>query len=304
MLAEALPQKPPPSGTAAVARPVAAPHLYADDVLLAPRALPPRTVGPGIVGDLVAAGSSEARARLVRGMLQAIGFDWLSYGTVASQRGQVWPLSFYKSYANPEWAQCYFSRRHYEVDARPSGAPTSSLPLLWDLTQLEVASRMDGEPDGRRQRFLDDMRTCGVRSGMLLRLASHSQSSEHTVISLLSSRPGRSWMADSVAGQGLVLGLSVHDYLSRYAGPPPMARPAGAYPTGMSTVQRQILQSLLEGRSDKEIAHRLHLSEHTVDYHMRQLRRRFSARNRVQLVNAATQSQAQPNDSGYAPLAA
>ena len=36
------------------------------------------------------------------------------------------------------------------------------------------------------------------------------------------------------------------------------------------------------------VAHERQLSPHTVDYHMRQLRRRFAVRNRVQLVNAAT----------------
>ena len=57
----------------------------------------------------------------------------------------------------------------------------------------------------------------------------------------------------------------------------------------LPTTQQYILQHLLQGRSDKEIANRLDLSAHTVDYHMRQLRRRFAARNRVQLVNAVQQ---------------
>jgi DNA-binding CsgD family transcriptional regulator len=55
----------------------------------------------------------------------------------------------------------------------------------------------------------------------------------------------------------------------------------------MSDRQQSILVQLLQGRSDKEIAYRLELSAHTVDYHMRQLRRRFAARNRVQIVSAA-----------------
>ena len=94
-----------------------------------------------------------------------------------------------------------------------------------------------------------------------------------------------------MVGQALMLSLSVLDHLSRYArtqAAPPVAR---TEMSGMSATQQDILEHLLQGRSDKEIAYRLHLSAHTVDYHMRQLRRRFAARNRVQLVNAATQSQ-------------
>ncbi|HEY0822127.1 MAG TPA: helix-turn-helix transcriptional regulator, partial [Rhizobacter sp.] len=57
----------------------------------------------------------------------------------------------------------------------------------------------------------------------------------------------------------------------------------------MSATQLHILEELQQGRSDKEIAYRLQLTMHAVDYHMRQLRRRFSARNRVQLVNASVE---------------
>jgi DNA-binding CsgD family transcriptional regulator len=106
------------------------------------------------------------------------------------------------------------------------------------------------------------------------------------VISLLSRTSGSHWITDSVIGQGLILGLSVHEYVSRHT------RIVGAAGTGrieISATQQDILQHLLQGRSDKEIANRLDLSSHTVDYHMRQLRRRFAARNRVQLVNAVQQ---------------
>jgi DNA-binding CsgD family transcriptional regulator len=256
---------------------------------------PPESTGrhaeaSGIVCDLLEAGSSEARARLVRGMLHAIGFEWLGYGTVTFLRGQLWPLSFFTSYANQDWTQRYFSQRHYEVDARPRDAPASSLPLPWDVDQLEDASA-DPDPTGRRRRFFDDLRASGIRSGLFLRLASPTHVNEHTVISLSSSVPSRGWITDGVVGQSLMLSLSVHEYLSRHARVP--AAPAAARPdiSGLSPTQQYILEHLLQGRSDKEIAYRLHLSAHTVDYHMRQLRRRFAARNRVQLVNAATQSQ-------------
>ncbi|MFV0678647.1 MULTISPECIES: response regulator transcription factor [unclassified Variovorax] len=104
--------------------------------------------------------------------------------------------------------------------------------------------------------------------------------------SLQSSEPGRRWITDEVVGQALTLGLSMHEYLSRHAR---MPSENGGARIEISTTQQYILQHLLQGRSDKEIANRLDLSAHTVDYHMRQLRRRFAARNRVQLVNAVQQ---------------
>ena len=80
-----------------------------------------------------------------------------------------------------------------------------------------------------------------------------------------------------------MLGLCVHELLSlhlRVAEDAPSVAP-------LSAVQQEILRCLALGQSDKEIAYRLQLSAHTVDYHMRQLRKRFGVRNRVQLMQAA-----------------
>jgi DNA-binding CsgD family transcriptional regulator len=280
-------ESPPPNDGGPHGGPV--PQLYSEAQLCLPETMGRPAEASGIVGDLLDAGSSEARVRLVRGMLHAIGFEWLGYGTVSYLRGQPWPLSFFTGYANQAWVQRYFSQRHYEVDTRYRDAPASSLPLLWEIDQLE-ASPANPDASGRRRRFLDDLRANGIRSGLFLRLASPTHVNEHTVISLSSSAPSRGWITDSVVGQSLMLSLSVHEYLSRHARVPAAPPAARAEMSGMSTTQQYILEHLLQGRSDKEIAYRLHLSAHTVDYHMRQLRRRFAARNRVQLVNAATQS--------------
>jgi DNA-binding NarL/FixJ family response regulator len=75
--------------------------------------------------------------------------------------------------------------------------------------------------------------------------------------------------------------------------PPEPADSAGR--GDISARQQLILEHLQQGRSDKEIAYRMQLSTHGVDYHMRQLRRRYGARNRVQLVNASMTPQRVPS---------
>ncbi|CAN7448386.1 autoinducer binding domain-containing protein [Variovorax sp. LjRoot290] len=264
------------------------PQFYSEAQLYLPQARPPHADGaPGFVGELLDAGSIEARGDLIRAMLHAIGFEWLSYGVITQLRGQLLHLSFFTGHANPQWTERYFSQRHHEVDPRFRDAPASGLPLVWDIDRLEASSGSAG----RRQRFLADLRGSGIRSGVYFRLASPTHVNEHTVISLLSRSPGRDWITDAVVGRALVLGLSLHDYLSRHSRLPAAPAAARAEMSAMSATQQYVLQLLLEGCSDKEIAHRLRLSAHTVDYHMRQLRRRFAARNRVQLVNAASQGQ-------------
>ncbi|MDH6594290.1 DNA-binding CsgD family transcriptional regulator [Variovorax sp. TBS-050B] len=270
------------------------PQLYSEEQLYLPPSADRRADGaPGIVGDLLDARDAEARRELVQDLLDALGFDWLAYGTVTYLRGRWWPLSFYTAHANPEWTQRYFSHRLYEMDLRQPGVPASSLPLVWDVEQIEAmpvsaATSAAEDPAGLRQRFVDDLRLSGIHSGLMFRLASPTQVNLYTVISLQSSEPGRRWITDDVVGHALTLGLSLHEYLSRHSRMPSEAGAAARIE--ISSTQQSILQHLLQGRSDKEIANHLDLSAHTVDYHMRQLRRRFAARNRVQLVNAVQQS--------------
>ncbi|AKJ32066.1 hypothetical protein AAW51_5375 [Caldimonas brevitalea] len=262
------------------------PLLYSEDDLETSGEAGPRPRMPSVVNDLIAARTGEERQRLVRGMLHAIGFAWLGYGSVAQQHGKATPLTFFTSYAHPEWTQRYFSQRYHDLDTRHHDAPCSSLPLVWDLDDLK-ASDGRGPMAGRKRRFLDELADCGIGSGVFFSLASPTRVQERTVISLMSSAPNRRWIMDSVLGQALTLALSVHEYLSQHRRLPETHAGLRAE---MPPMQQHILNFLIQGQSDKEIAYQLQLSAHTVDYHMRQLRRRFSVRNRVQLVKAAMQA--------------
>jgi DNA-binding CsgD family transcriptional regulator len=239
----------------------------------------PRT--PGLVKSLLDAGTPGQRRGVVQQSLQAVGFDWLGYGTVTVQRGVPVPSSFFTSYAHPQWTQCYFRERFYEVDLRHHEAAPSNLPLVWDIA--EVNSRASEPHRTRRHRqFAEELRACGLLSGVFLSLASWVRPEARTVISFASPAPSREWIDDGVLGRALVFALGLHEFLSLH-----MAAPGSERSTVLAPVQQQILHGLLQGLSDKEIADRLGLSIHAVDYHMRQLRRHFGVRNRVQLVHAA-----------------
>lgn len=291
---------PPPQTVPAPAKPVhhegarqladegegsALPQLYSEEQIWLPDS-PPLSDGEhdGVLAALLRAGSAKAREQVVRQRLHALGFEWLAYGTVAVQGGRSKALSFFTSYANKDWVLRYFSERYHQVDSRHQSAPTSSLPLMWDADSLWKAV-----PDGRgtllHRRFLEDFFASGIRSGIFFRVASPMRPGQHAVISLMSSAPQRAWIDETLAGEALMLGLNVHEYLSRYA------RLSAAQPHALARIsqtQQCILEHLRQGRSDKEIANLLNLSPHAVDYHMRQLRRHFEARNRVQLVNFAS----------------
>lgn len=237
--------------------------------------------GGALVGALQGASSSQQRHRLMHDALQDVGFEWLAYGSVKVSAGRCEPISFFTPFAHPLWTQRYFTQRHHEVDERQRDAAASSLPLVWDIADMDQRAAVGGHA----RRFTDQLCSTGIGSGVLLSLASSTRADERIVISLMARATRRDWIGEGVVGQALVLALSLHEFLSQQV--QPALAPAVSPWMDMSATQQDILNCLIEGHSDKVIAHRLSMSSHAVDYHMRQLRRRFSARNRVQLVHAA-----------------
>ena len=235
---------------------------------------------PRLIPQLLAATSSAQREALVREMLHEMGFEWFAYGCEVQHGGRSMPRSFLTSYSHPQWTRRYFGERYHEVDPRHSDAPRSGLPLVWELRDLDVQLRTH-RLSGRALRFADDLRDCDIRSGVFFQLPSATAANERISISLSSSKPTRAWIDERVIGQALTLGLCMHELISRHL------RPSQDESEHLSALQHRILQCLRCGQSDKEIAHVLKMSVHTIDYHMRQLRRRFAVRNRVQLINAA-----------------
>ena len=58
----------------------------------------------------------------------------------------------------------------------------------------------------------------------------------------------------------------------------------------LNNSQQEILRLITEGLSNKEIASRIHLSEHTVQSHIQEILRKLEARNRVQAAVRATKA--------------
>ena len=64
----------------------------------------------------------------------------------------------------------------------------------------------------------------------------------------------------------------------------------GASAQGNQYVREQVLQALAQGKSNKEIASSLGLSIHSVEHHVKLLKRRFGASSRVGLAQATASS--------------
>lgn len=249
-----------------------------------PAAAPAERRLPSILDELVHARDAQERRQRVAAIVHAMGFDWLGYGRVQAISHAVLPIAFCTAHGDLAWQRRYVAEGYYQVDPRLQQALRSNLPVVWRLDEL--ASQAAQAADPKLWRFVHDLGHTTMRSGVMLALAS-PEPHQRTLISLL-SRQGAVQRddEDGLLGEVLTLGVCLHEYYTHYA--PPLddaAVPASA--DALSQTQRAILQCLGRGLADKQIADCLSLSPHTVDYHMRQLRKRFGARNRMQLLRSA-----------------
>jgi len=82
-------------------------------------------------------------------------------------------------------------------------------------------------------------------------------------------------------GEAPLSGAVAARLLARFTGPPVAHRPAE--PEGQLTPREiEVLQHLVTGASNQQIAEALCITEHTVKLHMRNILDRLNAQNRVQ----------------------
>jgi DNA-binding CsgD family transcriptional regulator len=230
-----------------------------------------------VANELSGARTPAQRRLLISAMLGAIGFDWLCYWRLARAGDLITRALYVREYAAPGWPDRYVAQRYIEVDPRIAFACRYEWPLVWDLTSLAQAPY--GKPaqsvEPRLRHLLDDAHEAGMRSGITFGLASPS-SPHQSVINFSCANLSRHWIA-------------LHEYLLSHAAMPDDAPPR-AKP--ISQVQRRILSALTQGMSDRQIADQLQMSTHNVDYHLRLLKKRYGAQNRVHLAYLAGQHDA------------
>jgi DNA-binding NarL/FixJ family response regulator len=84
------------------------------------------------------------------------------------------------------------------------------------------------------------------------------------------------------AGEAPISGVMASKMLGEFAHPTPAQRLDDAIDEPLSERERQVLQCLAEGMTNRQIAEKLVLSEHTVKRHMRNILAKLHLQNRVQ----------------------
>ncbi|PMS08996.1 LuxR family transcriptional regulator [Trinickia caryophylli] len=245
------------------------------------------TLTPGrsaIVDALKAATGPEQRRLVISATLGTVGFDWVCYWRFARTGDLIRRALYVREYAAPDWPEHYIRQHYIEIDPRIAFACQCEWPLVWDLPTLADMPPASGDAAAasRVRSLLDDADQASLRSGVTFGLAS-PRSPFQSVVSFSSANESREWISDRVIGQAFAVGLALHEYLLAHA--PALDEDSPTKP--LTPTQRRILAALTQGSSDKEIAELLGTSAYNVDYHLRQLKRRYGAENRVHLAYLA-----------------
>lgn len=260
---------------------------YIDELDIAPLARADETGDATfIAAELGAAPTADERVRMIRGILNIMGFSGLGYAALKLD-AQKQPEYAYllRNYLPPDLLPQLLEGGYLLRDPHMRRAFESSRPHVWDMRSLVNASRKDGI-DPPLRRFFDGMREHGLASGLAFSLPI-ARTSLRALILFAGPPAHCEWITDSVIAQALGLGLSLHQRCAAYV--QAICRQDSVH--GLSQLQQRILGAVVVGMPDKAIAARLGTTVHNVDYHLRQLREKFGARNRSQLAYLAGKMQ-------------
>lgn len=266
------------------------PTLYTELDLTSPPQRPPGTMpqsaGPALLERWFAAASPQALRREIADTLRSLGFDWMSLASIDWHDGTPVVTRLLCSHAHARWTEAYFGEGLAWTDPRLPLALTSSLPLAWSVDRPEAwLDAALATPD--QQRFPALLREAGIGSGVIVQVRNTERCGERSLVSLSARCADIEWIKEPVVGRVMMFAHCLHELCAvRRSVTPAQNSPAATEGALASPTRREILRHLAQGRSNKQIAHRLQLSADTVKYHLRELRRHFNVRNRIELLNS------------------
>jgi len=244
--------------------------------------------GPALLEQWLAAASPDVLRRQIAETLRSLGFDWMSLASIDWRDGTPVATRLLCSHAHARWTAAYFGEGLASVDPRPRLALASSLPLAWSVDRPEAwLDAAFATPEQLRLPSL--LEGAGIGSGLVMQVRNAARPGEHSLVSLSARRSGVEWMNGPVIGRVLMFALCLHELCTAHRSATAAVdagRPEDTCGALASPMRREILHHLAQGRSNKQIAYRLQLSADTVKYHLRELRRHFNVRNRIELLNS------------------
>jgi DNA-binding CsgD family transcriptional regulator len=221
----------------------------------------------------------ECELRECRERLQQAGFSTFSYMALETIGRRILRAYTMREMGNVPFTTVYLKNRLYETDPRLVALRESGLPVTWHIDQLEARANIS-EP--RVRSLLSTLRAHGMHSGLILGLPA-PRAELRVAVSLTSPASDTHWIDDRVMGGILATSLTVSRLVQPFIDH--CARRARA--VSLTEEQAGVLERLVRGLSDHEIAAELSSSLHRITHHVKTLQKMFNVENRAQLAYLA-----------------
>ncbi|MCA8243662.1 helix-turn-helix transcriptional regulator [Burkholderia sp. AU32262] len=231
-------------------------------------------IAPGKT-DLASFDFAQCHARL-----RQIGFSTLGYGAYEMIGRRILRAHLLRDLAPATFMQPFIEGMLYDSDPRFAQVRQSGFPVAWRLDEIEAAAH--GSGDRKVLALAGHLRAHAMNSGVIFSLSA-PRLDLRVAVNLTSETHGTEWIDDRVIGGALSVSLAVH----RVALPFLEARVARMRGFALADEQQQVLDRLVHGLSDQEIASALRTSLHKVGHHIRSLEKLFNVQNRAQLAYLA-----------------
>jgi DNA-binding CsgD family transcriptional regulator len=221
----------------------------------------------------------ERELRECRERLQQAGFSTFSYMALETIGRRILRAYAMREMGNAGYAAAYLKSRLYEADPRLLALRESGLPVTWNVDHLEAHSNTN---DPRVRNLISTLRAHGMHCGLILGLPA-PRADLRVVVDLTSHACDTSWIDDRVMGTVLAAGLTIGRLMQPYVDD--CARRARI--VVLTDEQSAVLERLVTGLSDHEIAAQVSASLHRVTQHVKTLQKMFNVENRAQLAYLA-----------------
>jgi len=230
---------------------------------------------PAAVAESRAADLAKCHARL-----RQVGFSTLNYMAFEIIGRRVLRAYLMRELTPASFIQPYMEDLLYEADPRFIAVRQSGFPVAWSVDRLET--EMDAGNDRRVAVLSSSLRAHGMNCGVIFGLSA-PRTDLRVAVSLTSEAHDTDWIDDRVMGGALAVSLTVHRFVQPYI----QARSRSARNIALVEEQEAVLERLVKGLSDHEIAAALRTSLHKVNYHIKALQKAFNVENRAQLAYMA-----------------
>ncbi|CAN7283797.1 LuxR C-terminal-related transcriptional regulator [Trinickia sp. LjRoot230] len=212
--------------------------------------------------------------------MRQMGFRTLNYVAFETIGRRVLRAHAMSELADVSFSRLYWKHRLYESDPRFVALRQNGLPARWQATQIEAHAEHSGDP---RVRILSNsLRSRSMNAGLMLSLPAPRQDLR-VAVNLTAETHEVGWINDRVVGGALTIALTVHRLVQPYVDE--CARRNREMV--LTNEQAAVLQRLVKGLSDQEIATAMSTSLHKVSSHVKALQKMFNVENRAQLVYRA-----------------